>query len=112
MSAPGNKRGSSWPGKSAKRVFAQMSRPSTTLLAAEEKEDVDGRVKPGHDAVRKRGKLRTAAVAAAFFFAVVTLAFSAWVISLGPLPLTQARQVSATIVDRHEKLLRAYAADL
>jgi penicillin-binding protein 1C len=36
-------------------------------------------------------------------------AFAAWVISLGPLPLPQARQVSTTIVDRNGKLLRAYA---
>ena len=32
-----------------------------------------------------------------------------WVASLGPLPLEQAREVSTTIVDRHGKLLRAYA---
>jgi penicillin-binding protein 1C len=32
-----------------------------------------------------------------------------WVTSLGPLPLQQAREVSTTIVDRHGKLLRAYA---
>ncbi|HEY2210142.1 MAG TPA: penicillin-binding protein 1C [Bradyrhizobium sp.] len=36
-------------------------------------------------------------------------AFAAWVISLGPLPLAQARQISPTIVDRNGKLLRAYA---
>ncbi len=36
-------------------------------------------------------------------------AFAAWIVSLGPLPLEQARQTSTTIVDRHEKLLRAYA---
>ena len=35
--------------------------------------------------------------------------FAAWVISLGPLPLAEARKVSTTIVDRHGKLLRAYA---
>ena len=33
----------------------------------------------------------------------------AWVVSLGPLPLEQARQVSTTVVDRNGKLLRAYA---
>jgi penicillin-binding protein 1C len=32
-----------------------------------------------------------------------------WVVSLGPLPLAQALQVSTTIVDRNGKLLRAYA---
>jgi len=36
-------------------------------------------------------------------------AVTGWVISLGPLPLEQAREVSTTIVDRHGKLLRAYA---
>src|SRR6185437_267143 len=36
-------------------------------------------------------------------------AFAAWVVSLGPLPLQQARQISQTVVDRNGKLLRAYA---
>ena len=36
-------------------------------------------------------------------------AFAAWVVSLGPLPLEEARQISTTIVDRNGKLLRAYA---
>src|SRR6201996_8329715 len=35
--------------------------------------------------------------------------FVRWGILLGPLPLKQAREVSTTIVDRHGKLLRAYA---
>ena len=35
--------------------------------------------------------------------------FAAWVVSLGPLPLASARQVSTAIVDRNGKLLRAYA---
>jgi penicillin-binding protein 1C len=35
--------------------------------------------------------------------------FGYWVISLGPLPIEQARQISTTIVDRNGKLLRAYA---
>src|SRR5205823_5924300 len=34
---------------------------------------------------------------------------SAWVVSLGPLPLEEVRKVSTTIVDRNGKLLRAYA---
>ncbi|MDE2379801.1 MAG: penicillin-binding protein 1C [Bradyrhizobium sp.] len=37
------------------------------------------------------------------------VAFAGWAISLGPLPLDEARKVSTTIVDRHGKLLRAYA---
>ena len=36
-------------------------------------------------------------------------AFTAWVASLGPLPLVQAKEVSTTVVDRNGKLLRAYA---
>ena len=36
-------------------------------------------------------------------------AFATWIISLGPLPLAQAREVSTTVVDRNGKLLRAYA---
>ena len=36
-------------------------------------------------------------------------AFTAWAVSLGPLPLAQASEVSTTIVDRNGKLLRAYA---
>jgi penicillin-binding protein 1C len=35
--------------------------------------------------------------------------FAAWVVSLGPLPLAQAQQVSTSVVDRNAKLLRAYA---
>ena len=40
---------------------------------------------------------------------IVAGAVAAWVVSLGPLPLEQARKVSTTIVDRNGKLLRAYA---
>jgi penicillin-binding protein 1C len=107
MSASGNKRSLSWPGKSAKRVFAQISRPSTTCVAAG-KEDMDGRDKPGPDGARKRRSSRLTAVAFVII-AVIAVALSTWVISLGPLPLTQAQQVSTTIVDRNGKLLRAYA---
>jgi penicillin-binding protein 1C len=37
------------------------------------------------------------------------VAFAAWVVSLGPLPLADAQQVSTSVVDRNGKLLRAYA---
>jgi penicillin-binding protein 1C len=71
-------------------------------------QDVDGRDKPGHDGVGKRRTIRLAAdVAVAILF--ISGVFAAWVISLGPLPLAQAREVSTTIVDRNGKLLRAYA---
>jgi penicillin-binding protein 1C len=56
---------------------------------------------------RRRIKLTAAALAAAGLIFVGL--FAAWVVSLGPLPLAQARQVSQTVVDRHGKLLRAYA---
>jgi penicillin-binding protein 1C len=36
-------------------------------------------------------------------------AFAAWIVSFGPLPLPEARQVSTIVVDRNGKLLRAYA---
>jgi penicillin-binding protein 1C len=97
---------SSCPGKSAKRVFAQMTRAFTTSGA--ETEDVDGRDKPGHDGVGRRRIVRLAAAGAFAIFAI-SGAFVAWVVSLGPLPLPQAREVSTTIVDRNGKLLRAYA---
>jgi penicillin-binding protein 1C len=41
--------------------------------------------------------------------ATLTAMSAGWVVSLGPLPLEQARDVSTTIVDRHGKLLRTYA---
>ena len=34
---------------------------------------------------------------------------AAWAVSLGPLPLHEARETSTTIADRHGRLLRAYA---
>jgi len=41
--------------------------------------------------------------------AAISLTVAAWAISLGPLPLREAHEISTTIVDRHGKLLRAYA---
>lgn len=69
---------------------------------------MDGRGKPGHDKRGERGALRLFAAMAVVLIAI-TGAFAAWVVSLGPLPLTQAQQVSTTVVDRNGKLLRAYA---
>ncbi|SDK31934.1 penicillin-binding protein 1C [Bradyrhizobium lablabi] len=84
----------------------QMTRASTTSFA--EPKDVDGRDKPGHDG---RGKQRLFRIASAIGIALVVFAaaFATWVVSLGPLPLEQARKVSTSIVDRNGKLLRAYA---
>jgi penicillin-binding protein 1C len=83
-----------------------LSRAPTSVSVNEE--DVDGRDKPGHDGVKKRRTVRLVAFSFAII-ASVTIAIGAWVVSLGPLPLAQARQVSTTIVDRNGKLLRAYA---
>ena len=82
--------------------------PGIHVFGASAKQDVDGRDKPGHDGVGRRRVIRFAAIAFAFIF-IATAVFAAWVVSLGPLPLAQARQVSTTIVDRNGKLLRAYA---
>jgi penicillin-binding protein 1C len=103
MSETAHNQTASCPGESAKRVFAQASRVSTPFASADK--DVDGRDKPGHDGV---GKWRAVWVAVTAF-AIVCLVTGPWVISLGPLPLAQASEVSTTIVDRNGKLLRAYA---
>jgi penicillin-binding protein 1C len=83
-----------------------LIRASTPLLATNE--DVDGRDKPGHDGSGRRRGVRFLAIAGAAV-CIVSIALVVWAISLGPLPLTEARQVSTTIVDRNGKLLRAYA---
>ncbi|MES1148894.1 MAG: transglycosylase domain-containing protein, partial [Bradyrhizobium guangdongense] len=69
---------------------------------------MDGRDKPGHDARGGRRAFQLLS-ALAFAFILAICGFVGWVISLGPLPLDEARQVSTTIVDRNGKLLRAYA---
>ncbi|WP_407174244.1 penicillin-binding protein 1C [Bradyrhizobium sp. STM 3562] len=88
---------SSCPGSS--RAFTSCSRAKDKGL--------DGRDTPGRDGGKRRGVLRVAVVALAGI--CIASVFTAWVVSLGPLPLDKARQVSTTIVDRNGKLLRAYA---
>ena len=98
MSTPGpHASSSSCPG---------LTRASTSAAATPK--DADGRVKPGHDGVRN-GRIVRIAAAVAFTIFAVSGAFATWIISLGPLPLAQAREVSTTVVDRNGKLLRAYA---
>jgi penicillin-binding protein 1C len=58
---------------------------------------------------RRWGRIKRAAAISAVAGVVLTGAFAAWVVSLGPLPLEQAKQVSTTVLDRNGKLLRAYA---
>ncbi len=69
---------------------------------------MDARVKPGHD--KRRGRVAKRLVALALLLIlVITTALTVYTISLGPLPLREAKAVSTTVVDRHGKLLRAYA---
>ena len=66
-------------------------------------------IAPAGNPSSRRGLIQRAAVMAAVAGVIATCAFAAWVVSLGPLPLDRAREVSTTIVDRNGKLLRAYA---
>jgi penicillin-binding protein 1C len=84
-----------------------LCRASTSSFSANGK-DVDGRGKPGHDRIIRRRIARAAAFATTIIVAT-SVAFACWVVTLGPLPLEQAREVSTVIVDRNGKLLRAYA---
>lgn len=54
-------------------------------------------------------RVRLAAVSVGLLFASMLGVLAIWAWSLGPLPLAQAREVSITVVDRHGKLLRAFA---
>jgi penicillin-binding protein 1C len=58
---------------------------------------------------RRWRAIKLAAAASAAVGLVLVAVFAAWVVSLGPLPLAEAQQVSTTVVDRNGKLLRAYA---
>ena len=60
-------------------------------------------------AERRWRQLKLVAAASAAAGLIVASAFAIWAVSLGPVPLAQAREVSTTIVDRNGKLLRAYA---
>ncbi|WP_420131159.1 penicillin-binding protein 1C [Rhodopseudomonas sp.] len=53
--------------------------------------------------------LRRAVFAVLAIIAVSIGSLVAYAVSLGPLPLDEARMTSVTVVDRHGKLLRAYA---
>jgi penicillin-binding protein 1C len=92
-----------------------LVRAAASLVA--EKQDADGRdvcaktrfaLLPGHDGNGWR-HARRIFTGIAILAIVIAGTFSAWVVSLGALPLTTARKVSTTIVDRNGKLLRAYA---
>ena len=90
---------SSWPGEVPAIHVDQHAMPP----------DVDGRNKSGHDGKRMWRRSRKILVAC---FGVALLAgasLAAFVIWLGPAPLPQASDVSASVVDRNGRLLRAYA---
>ncbi|KAA0073397.1 penicillin-binding protein 1C [Tardiphaga sp. P9-11] len=75
---------------------------------------MDGRVEPGNDVGRgwrfiRRRSVRGVFVTVSAFVVLSGAALAAWVASLGPLPLDQARKISTTVIDRNGKLLRAYA---
>lgn len=53
--------------------------------------------------------MRTAVLAALAVAGLSLAGLTAWVVSLGPVPLDQTRQVSTIVLDRDGKLLRAYA---
>jgi penicillin-binding protein 1C len=66
-------------------------------------------IAPAARRARRWRRVKLAATALAAIGLMLATAVAAWTVSLGPLPLTQARQASTTIVDRNGKLLRAYA---
>jgi penicillin-binding protein 1C len=66
-------------------------------------------IAPAMPVKRRWRRIKRAAVGCAAAGVLLAGAFAAWVVSLGPLPLQQAKQVSTTVVDRNGKLLRAYA---
>jgi penicillin-binding protein 1C len=70
---------------------------------------VDGRDKPGHDGRGRWRLIRNAALVGVVAIGLFGAGVLAWAMSLGPLPLEQARQVSISVIDRHHKLLRAFA---
>lgn len=58
---------------------------------------------------RRLRRIGLAAGCAGVLLVVLAGALAIWAWSLGPLPLAKAREVSTTVVDRHGKLLRAFA---
>jgi penicillin-binding protein 1C len=72
-------------------------------------EGVDARDNPGHDKLGHWRLIRRFVIAFAIVCVLSSAAIAAWVNSLGPVPLAQAKQISTTVVDRNGKLLRAYA---
>jgi penicillin-binding protein 1C len=68
-----------------------------------------GAIAPAPPPAGRWRSIRKAAVITVAAGSIMAGVFAAWVVSLGPLPLEQARKVSTTVVDRNGKLLRAFA---
>ena len=58
---------------------------------------------------RRWRRMKLAAAVVAVVAVLTAGVITGWVISLGPVPLAKAREVSTTVVDRNGKLLRAFA---
>ncbi|ABE62874.1 Penicillin-binding protein 1C [Nitrobacter hamburgensis X14] len=58
---------------------------------------------------RRWRRVKLAAAVVAVITVVTAGAIASWIVSLGPLPLAKAREVSTTVLDRNGKLLRAFA---
>ena len=101
--ATSDSRASGHPSRRNPSPFGQRLAPQ------EDREKTRFALLPGHGGGGRWRTLRNTAIAFAVIFICIIGAFAAWVASLGPLPLAQAREVSTSIVDRHGKLLRAYA---
>jgi len=82
-----------------------LTRGSTSFFSSAQ-QDVDGRVKPGHD---NRRVWRAVFAFLVIICAATLFAGFAWIASLPPLPLEQAHRTSTVVVDRNGKLLRAFA---
>jgi penicillin-binding protein 1C len=58
-----------------------------------------------------RRRLKITAAAAGSAIALLAAAAVGWIVSIGPVPLDGAKEISTTVVDRNGRLLRAYAMD-
>ena len=86
-----------------------LIRASTPSFAMEE--DVDGRDKPGHDGGLGWGRLLKPLLVILCALTLFVISVVTWIVALGPLPLAKARVVSSVVLDRNDKLLRAYAME-
>ncbi|ABE39782.1 Penicillin-binding protein 1C [Rhodopseudomonas palustris BisB5] len=102
----------SCPGRGAARSAAPQTRDPDSAADVAGAPDQQRTTPQGRRAALHPGNgrlLRNAAVAVFLIVALSIGAIAAYVASLGPLPLDEARKTSVSVVDRHGKLLRAYA---